>query len=237
MKCQVYELGQIEYGKAYRLQRQLHRMRIESIIPDVLLLLEHPPTLTIGKTGRTENILVPIKRLKQEGITLFFSDRGGDVTCHGPGQLVVYPIFSLKHRGKDVHRYVHNLEMVVIQTLKDFGISAARDPHHPGVWIGREEIAAIGLSIKKWVSMHGLALNVNSNLAHFSLIHPCGFTERKATSMARLLHREIPINEVISNFTHHFSTVFNITIAPGNLNHMRNLYEKSFPAMDQMEST
>ncbi len=237
MRCLVYELGQIEYGKAYRLQRQLRRMRIEKAIPDVLLLLEHPPTVTIGKTGKTENILVPITRLRQEGIDLFFSGRGGDVTYHGPGQMVAYPILSLKSRGKDVHLYVRNLEEVAIRILKDFGITPERDKSHPGVWIGRKEIAAIGLSIKKWVSIHGLALNVNSNLSHFSFINPCGFIERKASSMARVLNREIPMKSVILRFIHHFSKIFGTTMEFKNNNELRNLYEKNLSSLDKMESS
>ncbi|SPD72548.1 lipoyl-protein ligase [uncultured Desulfobacterium sp.] len=216
MKCLVYVLGLIEYGESCRMQRQLMRMRMADSIPDVLLLLEHPPTLTVGKTGRIENILTSAEQLRKEGISLFFSDRGGDVTYHGPGQMVAYPILSLKNRGKDVHLYVHNLEEVVIRTLKDFAIDADRDKNHPGVWIDRKEIAAIGLRIEKWTTMHGLALNVNSNLSHFSLINPCGFTERKVTSMSKILGREMSMETVISRFIPHFSEIFETVMESGS---------------------
>ncbi len=136
-----------------------------------------------------------------------------------------------------MHLYVRNLEEVAIRTLKDFDITAARDPTHPGVWVDKEELAAIGLSIKKWITMHGLALNVNSNLAHFSLINPCGFTERKATSMAKVLGREVPMEAVISRFIHHFSEIFETAIEFGSYTELRRLYEASLSALDQMEST
>lgn len=237
MKCLVYVLGQIEYGESYRLQRQLCKMRFAETIPDVLFFLQHPPTITVGKTGQIENILVPLKRLKQERIGLYFSDRGGDVTYHGPGQMVAYPVLSLKNRGKDAHLYVRNLEEVAIQTLKDSGITATRDKNHPGVWVNMEELAAIGLSIKKWVTMHGLALNVNPNLAHFSFINPCGFTERKATSMAKILGCEVPMEAVISRFISHFSEIFETVIEFGNYTELRSLYAASLSSLDQMEST
>src|SRR6056297_1965585 len=127
MHCVVYKLGRIEYTKCYHLQRHLQLMRIKEAIPDVLLILEHFPTLTMGKTGQMENILVPVSHLKQEGIALISSDRGGDATYHGPGQMVAYPILSLYDRDRDIPHYVRNLEEVAIRTLKDFGIIAARD--------------------------------------------------------------------------------------------------------------
>ncbi|MFP4531150.1 MAG: lipoyl(octanoyl) transferase LipB [Desulfobacterales bacterium] len=236
MQCVVYELGRIEYSQCYQLQRYLQLKRINGDIPDVLLILEHPPTLTIGKTGRIENVLVPVSRLKQEGISLIPSDRGGDATYHGPGQMVAYPILSLHDRGRDIPRYVRNLEEVAIRTLKDFGIIAARDDYHPGVWIGTAEIAAIGLSIKKWVTMHGLALNVAPEMAHYAFINPCGFKERKAASMADVLGREIPIEGVISAFINHFSDIFDIAVTLGDHTELWRSYEENLPEMDQMAS-
>ncbi len=237
MRCLVYRLGQVEYGAAYRMQRRLRQMRIEGAIPDVLLLLEHPPTVTLGKTGQTKNILVSPDQLRERKIALYFSGRGGDVTYHGPGQLVAYPVLSLKARNRDVHQYVRRLEEVALRTLKGFDIEAERDESHPGVWIGGEEIAAIGLSIKKWITMHGLALNVSPNLAHFSLIHPCGFTERKATSMARVLGCEVPMGPVISGFIRSFSEIFETAMEPGSDTHLRSLYEESVSSLDQVEGS
>lgn len=237
MVCRVYETGQVTYGDAYQLQRALRRLRMGEAIPDVLLILEHPPTLSMGKRGRMENVLVPMEALRRDGIALFFSGRGGDVTYHGPGQMVAYPILSLKDRGRDVHRYVRNLEAVALRTLNDFGITAERDESHAGVWVGGAEIAAIGLSIKKWVTMHGLALNVAPDLSHFSLIHPCGLAGVKATSMAELLGGPVSMQAVRAAFVHHFSTVFETPVSSGGLSELRELYEENLSAVDPVEST
>ena len=156
------------------------------------------------------------EQLTQEGISLFFISRGGDVTFHGPGQLVGYPIMDLSHRGKDIHRYVHALEEVLIRTMKDFSIYATRDNNHAGVWVGNEEIAAIGLSIRRRITMHGFALNVNPNLNHFSLINPCGFSDRKATSMSQLLGHEVHMEAVTKCLIAHFSFVFDMTMEIGS---------------------
>ncbi len=223
MICLVHQLELVEYGRAHKLQGTLHRKRVNEEIPDVLLLLEHPPTLTIGRSGSMENVLVSKEKLADEGIALFFIERGGDVTFHGPGQLVGYPIMDLSHRGKDVHRYVHDLEEILIRTLKDFSIDASRDESHAGVWVENEEIAAIGLSVQKWVSMHGFALNVNPNLEHFSYINPCGFPDRRATSISRLLGQEVPMDEVTDRLLAHFSEVFDITMKARPAEEVRSL--------------
>ena len=219
----VYQLGSIEYGEAHRLQKRLHRERLNGVIPDTLLLLEHPPTLTIGRSGSLENVLVSKDKLADEGITLFFIDRGGDVTYHGPGQLVGYPIMDLSSRGKDIQRYVRDIEEVLIRTLKDFSINAARDERHAGVWVGDEEIAAIGLSIRRWVSMHGFALNVNPNLEHFSYINPCGFPDRRATSISQVLGHEVAMDKVTDHLFVHFSEVFDITLKASPVGDVRSL--------------
>lgn len=205
-------LGLIGYREAYDLQLELVRRRVEGEITDTLLLLEHPPTITIGRFGRPENVLASESRLETEGISLISSDRGGDVTYHGPGQLVGYPIIDLGQRGNDVRRYVRDLEEVIIRVLRLFGIAAARDPGHPGVWVGSEEIAAIGLRVRKWVSMHGFALNVSPNLDHFSFIKPCGLEGREATSMSRLLGHTVPLEAVIERLLACFSDVFCIEL-------------------------
>jgi lipoic acid synthetase len=204
----VLKLGLMEYQEAYKLQRTLHRQRVEGKISDVLLLLEHPPTITVGKSGTLDNVLIAGERLAQQGISLFFIDRGGDVTYHGPGQLVGYPIVDLRQRGKDLHCYVNNLEEVILRTLKDFSIDADRDECHPGVWANKEEIAAIGLSLRNWVSMHGFALNINIDLEHFSFINPCGFSDRRATSMSKILGSQIPMQEATNSLISHFCNVF-----------------------------
>jgi lipoate-protein ligase B len=216
--CEVWNLGLMEYGEAWSLQKSLHHQRIEREISDVLLLLEHPPTITIGRSGDLNNVLISKERLTREGISLFFIDRGGDVTYHGPGQLVGYPILDIRERGRDIHKYVHNLEEVILRTLRDFSIDADRDKRHPGVWINGDEIAAIGLSVKKWVSMHGFALNINTDLKYFSFIHPCGFSDRGATSMSKILGRNIPTEGVTKRLIYNFYNIFNFPkIIPFNL--------------------
>jgi len=202
----------VEFDEAYNLQMKLARRRQDGVIADTLLLLEHPPTITLGKSGKLGNVLVPPEKLKKEGIALCRTDRGGDVTYHGPRQLVAYPIINLRESQRNIHRYVYDLEEVVIRTLDSFGIKASRDDGHPGVWVERQEIAAIGLSIKQGISMHGLALNVNPNLEHFSFINPCGFSDRKATSMVKLLGHELRVETVAETLVKHFADVLKVRV-------------------------
>jgi lipoate-protein ligase B len=205
---EIWDLGIVEYRKAWELQRRLHHHRVEGKIPDLLLLLEHPPTITIGRSGSLENVLISRKQIVQAGIPLFFIDRGGDVTYHGLGQLVGYPILDLREQGRDLHLYVRNLEEVIRRTLRDFSIEAHLDERHPGVWVKGEEIGAIGLSVKKWVSMHGFALNVNTDLDHFAFINPCGFSDKRATSMSEVIGRNISTAEVADPLKSHFCDIF-----------------------------
>jgi len=212
MWCAVRQLGAIEYREAYELQKALLQERLRGRIADTLLLLEHPPTITVGKSGKLENVLASPAELASAGVSLIFTDRGGDVTYHGPGQIVGYPILDLRERDRDAHRYVHYLEEVLIRTLADYGIGSGRDHNHAGVWVNDEEIAALGLSIRQWITMHGFALNVNTDLKHFTLINPCGFANKTATSMARLLGHELPIDEVTERLLAHFAEVFEVEL-------------------------
>lgn len=205
-------LGTIDYQSAYDLQRKLWRRILNRQSENMLLLLEHPPTLTLGKSGKLENLLVKPEELAARGISLFFTDRGGDITYHGPGQLVAYPILRLQDYGKDIHQYIYNLQETAIRTLCDYSISARRDKQHIGVWVGGEKIAAIGVAVHRWVTMHGLALNVNPALQHFNIINPCGITDKGVTSMSKLLSRKITTEEIARTFTRHFSDVFKANI-------------------------
>ncbi len=216
MLCSVYQLGQVAYPKAYRLQKNLLARRVSGDIGDTMLLLEHPPTITVGKSGRVENILVSLAELAERGIALFFGDRGGDVTYHGPGQLVAYPIIDLKDKERDLHCYVHNLEESVIKTLGDFGIKGVRDRSHRGVWVKQREIAAIGLRASKWVTMHGFALNVDVDLEPYSLINPCGFSDRGATSMVEIMGRDITVAAVTERLIDRFAEVFRVRLETGS---------------------
>lgn len=212
MQCVLYWLGLTEYGEAYDIQKKLWAQKMNGQTEDALLLLEHPPTFTIGKSGKLDNLLLDKEELAERGISLYFIDRGGDITYHGPGQMVVYPIIDLKNRGKDIHRYIRDLQEIVIRTLADLTIEARRDGKHVGVWVGNDKIAAIGVRVSRWITMHGLALNVNPSLEHFSFINPCGILDRGVTSIARVLSREVPMEVVASGLVHHFSQVFDAQV-------------------------
>jgi lipoic acid synthetase len=200
-------LGQVEYGVAYRLQQRLCQRRRDGEIPDVLLLVEHPPTITIGKSGRLDNILVTRDELDRRGVSLYFTDRGGDVTYHGPGQIVVYPIVDLTQRDRDVHAYVRDLEEGIIRMLGRFGIKGSRNSH-AGVWVEDKQIAAIGIAIKRWVTMHGISVNVRPHLDHFRLINPCGLPGVPVTSIRELTGREVSVKEVSDVIVAELGAVF-----------------------------
>jgi len=216
MLCVAYQLGLIGYSEAYQVQRKLLSCRWDREIADTLLLLEHPPTITIGKSGKLENVLVSPAQLVEQGISLFFTDRGGDVTYHGPGQLVIYPIIDLRERGKDIHKYVHDLEEVILRTVSSFSIDAVRDESHAGVWVNDEGLATIGIRVRKWITMHGFTINVKPKLEHFSFINPCGFCNRKVTSISKLLAEDVPMEAVIRRLIAHFSEVFGTRIEWGS---------------------
>jgi lipoate-protein ligase B len=208
--CRVFRLGVIDYEDALRLQNRLAEARREEKIGDVLLILQHPPVITMGKSGKVQNVLDP-QRLQEKKIKIIFTDRGGDVTYHGPGQLVVYPILSLRSYGLSVPGYVWNLEEMVIRLLARYGIPAGRIEKLRGVWVENEKIAALGVHLSNWVSKHGLALNVNTDLDPFNLINPCG-TGRRATSMAGILGRELPMEEIESLMLQSFGEVFSVRL-------------------------
>ncbi len=224
--CVVRQLGRIEYHRAFELQKELLQQRLKGRIADTLLLLEHPPTITVGKLGKLENVLAAPAELARAGVSLIFTDRGGDVTYHGPGQVVGYPILDLRARSRDAHQYVHNLEEVLIRTLADYGIKSGRDHNHAGVWVNDMEIAALGLSIRKWITMHGFALNVNTELDHFTLINPCGFANKTATSMVHLLGYEPPVDGVTEHLLAHFAEVFEVELKFADDYTDENYYER-----------
>jgi lipoyl(octanoyl) transferase len=206
----VRRLGVVPYADGLELQQQLVEQRKADGIPDQLLLLEHPPVITLGvkaKSGTT-NVLATPERLAAQGVGLFETGRGGDVTYHGPGQLVGYPIVSLKPDRCDVHRYVRDLEEVLIRAAGTFGVTADRAPGLTGIWVGSEKLAAIGVRIARWVTSHGFAFNVTTNLSHFDLIVPCGISDRGVTSLERLLGRSVPMAEVEDAVIYAFRDVF-----------------------------
>jgi len=185
---EVRRLGIVSYADALTLQRDLVEERRAARIPDTLLLLEHPHVITLGvkARGNLSNVVVPPETLAASGVDLFDTGRGGDVTYHGPGQLVGYPIIDLRPDRCDVHRYVRDLEEVLIRIAADFGITATRVPGFSGAWVDDEKIAAIGVRISRWITSHGFALNVTTDLSYFDLIVPCGIADKGVTSLARL---------------------------------------------------
>lgn len=212
VKCRVLNLGLVSYEKAYYLQKRLHKFRREGRIDDVLILLEHQPVVTMGRGGKRDNILVSDQLLESKGIRVFEIDRGGDVTLHCPGQLVGYPILDLKIHGKNIYKYLRNIEEVIIRSLKVYGIDGQRIERHTGVWVGGKKIASIGIGIKGWVTFHGFSLNINSDLSYFSLIKPCGFESRTVTSMSEILGRSVEPEDFSQQLTEQFAEVFNLEI-------------------------
>lgn len=211
MKLSIVKLGLIEYQEALDLQWKLLKLSQQEAIQDILLLLEHPPVLTVGINGKDNNILIDEDILGEMGVSIFRSNRGGDVTYHGPGQVVTYPIINLNHFGKDVKDYVRRLEETSISLMKDeYGLAAGRKPGFPGVWVGNDKIIAIGCAVKRWVTMHGFAFNVNTDLEHFRWINPCGFTDKGVTSLEKLLGQPQDMDVVMNHIIKHFTALFHI---------------------------
>ena len=204
--CCLRQLGRIDYAAALELQHKLAADRKQALVSDQLLLLEHPHVITLGRNGHMENLLAGDDILERAGIAFFPTDRGGDVTYHGPGQLVGYPILDLRDWKRDVGAYVRALEHAIIDTLAEYGIEAGRIPKLTGVWVGERKIAAIGVHLSRWVTSHGFALNVSTDLSYFQYIVPCGLT-RPVTSMAALGVRA-GLGEVGERFARHFARVF-----------------------------
>ena len=209
-EIQIRRLGRVGYEDALELQKQLVEQRKTGEIPDQLLLLEHPPVITLGVRTRNDrsHVVATPETLEDEGVEVFESGRGGDVTYHGPGQLVGYPILDLRPDRCDVHRYVRDLEEVLIRAVAGFGIVSHRLPGLTGTWVGNEKLAAIGVRIARWVTSHGFALNVSTNLTHFGLIIPCGITDKGVTSIDTLSRGPIAMKDVEAAVAEAFSVVF-----------------------------
>jgi len=211
---EVRRLGLVRYADGLELQRALVEERKAGRIPDTLLLLQHPHVITIGvkKDGRS-HILAPPERLQALGVDVFETGRGGDVTYHGPGQLVGYPIIDLNPDRRDVHRYVRDLEEVMIRVCADYGLTAGRVKGFSGTWVGNAKIGAIGVRISRWVTSHGFAFNVTTDVDFFDLIVPCGIADRGVTSLAAELGRVPDMTDVEDRFTARFAEVFGASVA------------------------
>jgi lipoate-protein ligase B len=202
----------VPYADALALQHRIVAARKQGALNDVLLLLEHPPVFTLGRNARAEHILASRETLQQQGIEVFRVERGGDVTYHGPGQLVGYPILDLHNFRLDVGWFVHSLEEVLIRALADFGLHGTRIEKLIGVWIGDAKIAQIGARIEQWITYHGFALNVAPNLAHFDLIVPCGIRDKAVTSMARLLDAPVEMRAVRERVAARWAEVWGVEL-------------------------
>ena len=204
----------MEYQAAWQLQRELVQARRADEIGDTLLLLEHPHTFTIGRKGTVQNLLAGPQRLQMLGARVLETDRGGDITYHGPGQLVGYPLLDLRLRNNDVHRYLRNLEEAIIQTLATYGLEAKREPKYTGVWLDvagwRDKIAAIGVKVSQGVTLHGFALNVNTDLSYFQEIIPCGITDpdKGVTSLQKTLGHSVEMAQVRARLVKAFAHIF-----------------------------
>jgi lipoate-protein ligase B len=204
------DMGLVPYGQALDLQHRLVAERKNGTADDVLLLLQHPAVLTLGRRADAANIVASQTELAREGIEVFHVERGGDVTYHGPGQLVGYPILDLRHFRKDVSWFVCSLAEVLVRTLAEFGVHGQYRREMPGVWVGDDKIVAIGMRIESWISYHGFAFNVNTNMLHWKLIVPCGIADKGVTSLSDLLGRSVDVNAVVPIVVRHFGEVFGI---------------------------
>jgi lipoyl(octanoyl) transferase len=210
--CQVEQLGRVDYAVARDLQKEKVVQRKAGAVPDTLLLLEHPHVYTLGRNARRENLLVSEEDLAARGARVFQTDRGGDVTYHGPGQLVGYPILDLTQHRRDISWYMRSLEEVFLHTARDFGIEAVRLPGAAGVWVGNDKLAAMGVHLSRWVTSHGFALNVNTDLRYFEWIVPCGLRDKGVTSLAKLLGRPLEMEAVTERVVEHFGAVFGLDV-------------------------
>ena len=226
----VLDLGRKDYKETWDLQTEIHeglkRSKREAIdlgYMNTLILVEHPPVYTLGKSGKESNVIWNEEEREEEGVSYYKINRGGDITYHGPGQLVVYPIFDLDQFNRDVHWYVRSLEQVVIDTLQEFGINSKRLEGYTGVWIedeeGQRKVCAIGVHLSRWVSMHGLALNVDPRLRHFEGIVPCGIDEagKSVTSMTRELGKPLEVKRVKEVMIKNFQRIYNYEIKANEL--------------------
>jgi lipoate-protein ligase B len=209
----VVDLGRTKYADAWALQQRVFDARLVRAVPDVLLLTEHDHVYTVGKGGDANHILANDAELLEKNIDVFAIDRGGDVTYHGPGQLVGYPILDLNNYYLDIHRYLRDIEEALIATLASLGVESGRSEGYTGVWVKNEKIAAIGVKVSRWITMHGFALNVSTDLSFFDRIIPCGIFHKGVTTLDHLIPSGVGMDEVKSVFIHHFAELFKVNAA------------------------
>jgi lipoyl(octanoyl) transferase len=223
----IVNAGRIAYGPAFDLQREIVAARKAAVVPDVLLFCEHPHVITLGRNGQRENLLANANVLKQMNVEFHETDRGGDITYHGPGQIVGYPVLDLTQHRRDVRWYVEQLEEVMIRTAADYGLPARRILCRHGIWVdapaGEEKLAALGVHLSRWITSHGFAFNVSTDLRYFDLIVPCGLKDKRATSLERALGRSISLDETRARLAANFAETFH--------------YEPGFIPLGELQST
>ncbi len=205
----VVDLGYRDYREVWELQKRVHRMRLDGKIDDTLFLVEHNAVITMGKSGKKENLLIPFELLAQKKIPYYHIERGGDITYHGPGQLVGYPIINIKNGLVGIKPFIEKIKEAIIATLAEFDIRGEKREKMVGVWTEKGKICSLGIAVKRWVSFHGFALNVNTDLENFALIVPCGLKNVTMTSMQEHLKREIPIGKVKGIIMRNFGVILN----------------------------
>jgi lipoyl(octanoyl) transferase len=241
--CLTIDLGLVGYADAYALQKRIIAARKADAIEDVLLLCQHPHVITQGRNGKREHLLAGENVLRQKGVDFYETSRGGDITYHGPGQIVGYPILNLAAIRRDVVWYVRMLEEVMIRASGDFGLRATREAGKTGVWVAAtgtdspqssqsgieaaEKLGAIGVHISRWVTSHGFAYNVSTDLRYFELIVPCGIADRKATSLEKLLRRIVDCREAAARLTKHFGQVFGLDMRPASPEELREILRQA----------
>ena len=207
---EIIESGITDYHEAWEFQKRLYNQVVDKRSQNYLIITEHNPVITIGKSGSLNNLLTEPSKLESKGIDVIEIDRGGDITFHGPGQLIGYPILDLSQFRKDIHWYLRNLEEVIIQTLRDFGIQGERISDLTGVWVQKKKICAIGVKVTRWVTMHGFALNISTNLKYFNHIIPCGISDHGVTSIFQQIGNIVDQKDVIKSLNHYFADIFGI---------------------------
>jgi lipoate-protein ligase B len=220
-ECRLLDIKHLDYPEALDLMRRLAAVKGSVAFPEVLITTEHEPVLTMGRRGGPEDVVASKAMLGQAGVTVHHSERGGLVTYHGPGQLVVYPVFQLRALSLGVVSLVNSLEEAVMAALGEYGLGAEKLEGHPGVWVGRRKIASVGLAVRRGISFHGLSLNRDPDLDHFRLINPCGLEADRMTSMTDLLGVPVPDAELRARLHDHLSRIFKINLKPWSLAEVR----------------
>jgi len=209
----VLAIERMGYEEAFELQRKCVAARGRDEIPDTFIMLEHNPVFTANRDVTLKNIIASPEVLVERGIEVCKTDRGGDVTYHGPGQITGYSIMDLKKQGRDLHQYIRNVEQVLIDTVADYGIASGRDSINPGVWVGMEKVAAIGIAVKSgWITMHGFGFNIHPDMSHYTMIIACGIRDRGVTTLQKIAGRDIDIADVKEKLSVHYGKIFNRTM-------------------------